>query len=420
MENDRTLLVGFDLCDDYSQLSCIYKNAPEPESVCITPDQSKLLIPTAVCVREMTKEWVVGEEAERCRDRMAGVYVDRLLTRLEQKESVEIYGTVFTPEALLEKFFRKIFGILRQKYQNNSILQLVLTIPPCSEAVEKSLYEVMLALGYDKDRVRIISHTTGFMYYIVSQPRDVWVNDVALFDYGVKGLRYCQLTFGRKGTPTAVVADCVDLSEDISYEMLSGTSAERLAQAFEAIANLTLHKKIITSLFVTGRGFEGDWSTDVLRRLCMGRRVFLGQNLYTKGACYAARAIVQDRLHEYCFLPEEYIKASVSLRVYHDAQAHQLELVSVGDNWKTAGAACTVIMDQCNELEFTVSDAVNKDKVLEIMTLDGPVRKERRSTRLQLSLRFISRDRAVVKVKDIGFGEFFKTNYRVWEQILKL
>lgn len=420
MEDDRTLLVGFDLCDDYSQLSCIFKNAAEPESVCITPDQSKFLIPTAVCVREMTKDWVIGEEAERCRDRMAGVYVDKLLSKLVKQEPVEIYGSMFAPEVLLEKFFRKVFGILRQRYQNNSIRQLVLTVRSCEPKIEERLYEVMLALGIDRDRVKIISHTSAFMYYIVSQPRDVWVNDVALFDYGVEGLRYCQLTFGRKGSPTAVVAESVDLSEDISYKMLSELSAERLAHAFESIANLTLHKKIITSLFVTGRGFEGDWSADVLRRLCMGRRVFLGQNLYTKGACYAARALVQNRLTEYQFLPEECIKASVSLRVYHDAQAYQLELASVGDNWKTAGANCTLILDQCNELEFTVSDAVHKDTVLEIMTLDGPVRKERRSTRLQLSLHFISRDMAVVKLKDIGFGEFYKTNYRVWEQILKL
>ena len=298
MEEERTLWVGFDLCDDYSQLSCIFKNAPEPESVCITPDQSKFLIPTAVCVREMTKDWVIGEEAERCRDRMAGVYVDKLLSKLESREQVEIYGSMFAPEVLLEKYFRKIFGILRQRYQNNSIRQLVITVRKCTPEIEERLYGVMLALGLDRDRVKIISHTTAFMYYIVSQPRDVWVNDVALFDYGVDGLRYCQLSFGRKGTPTAVVADCVDLSDDISFDMLSQMSSERLAHAFESIANLTLHKKIITSLFVTGRGFEGDWATDVLRRLCMGRRVFLGQNLYTKGACYAARALVQNRLQE--------------------------------------------------------------------------------------------------------------------------
>jgi len=313
-----------------------------------------------------------------------------------------------------------VLGILRQRYQNNSIRQLVITVKKCEPQTEERLYAVMLALGIDKDRVRVVSHTTAFMYYIVSQPRDVWVNDVALFDYGMDGLRYCQLTFGRKGTPVAVVAESMDLSDDISFQMLSEMSSERLAHAFESIANLTLHKKIITSLFVTGRGFEGDWATDVLRRLCMGRRVFLGQNLYTKGACYAARAMVQNRLLEYRFLPEECIKASVSLRVYHDAQAYQLELASVGDNWKTAGTSCTLIMDQCNELEFTVNDAVRRDTVLEIMTLDGPVRKERRSTRLQLTFRFISRDVAVVKLRDIGFGEFYKTNYRVWEQILKI
>ena len=420
MEDERNLLVGFDLCDDFSQVSCIYKNEVEPESVCITPDQSKFLIPTAVCVREMTKEWVIGEEAERCRDRMAGVYVDKLLSKLVNHETVEIYGSVFEPELLLEKYFRKVFGIIRQRYQNNSIRQLVLTLRSFDAQTEERLYGILLALGIDRDRVKIIRHTESFMYYVVSQPRDVWVNDVALFDYGVDGLRYCHLTFSRKGTPCAVVADCIDLSEELSFKMLSELSAERLAHAFESIANLTLHKKIITSLFVTGRGFEGEWANDVLRRLCMGRRVFLGQNLYTKGACYAARALALNRLTEYQFLTEDCIKASVSLRVYHDAQAYQLQLAGAGDCWKTAKAGCTLILDQCNELEFAVCDAVRKDTMLEIMSLDGPVRKERRTTRLQLSLHFISRDMAVVKLKDIGFGEFYKTNYRVWEQVLKL
>ena len=198
MDEERTLIIGFDLCNDYSQISCLQKNSNEPESVCITPDKTKYLIPTAVCVRETTKEWLIGEEAERCRDRQGGEYIEGLLDKLERQETVTIYGSVLSAETLLEKFFRKVLGIIRQRFQNNSILKLVLTPEHLSFETENRLYLILETLGMQKDRVRIISHTMSFMYYIVNQPGELCVNDVALFDYSQDGLRYCQLNFGGK------------------------------------------------------------------------------------------------------------------------------------------------------------------------------------------------------------------------------
>ena len=126
MDEERTLIIGFDLCDDYSQISSIrWKSTnvlEEPESVCMTPDKTKYLIPTAVCVRENSKEWIIGEEAERCRDRMAGVYVDRLLSKFEKGASATIYDVDIPGDLLLERFFRKVLGIIRQRFQNSSIL----------------------------------------------------------------------------------------------------------------------------------------------------------------------------------------------------------------------------------------------------------------------------------------------------------
>lgn len=420
MEDERTLIIGFDLCDDFSQISCIPKNLNEPESVCITPDKTKYLIPTAVCYREGTGEWLIGEEAERCRDRRGGIYAENLLSGLQEDRLTDIYGTNYPAKVLMEKFFRKILGIIRQKFQNNSIRQLVVTLELDCPETEEKLYAVMETLGIGRDRVRIIGHTLSFMYYTVSQSRDLWMNDVALFDYAETGLQYCQLTFGRKSVPNAVIAERIDLSETIPWEMLSERPIERLAHSFESVAGLTLHKKIISSVYVTGRGFEGNWSDDVLRGLCMGRRVFKGQNLYTKGACYAARAISQNRLNDFLFLPEDRITSSISLKVYHNTTSELLPLATVGEPWRTGGGECTLILDQCNELEFTVNNAIRRDALIEVMILDGPIRRENKSIRLELKLYFMDRDTAVVRIRDTGFGDFFKTSHRIWEQVLKL
>ncbi len=424
MDEERVLIIGFDLCDDYSQISCLRRKNTvtneEPESVCMTPDKTKYLLPTAVCVRENTKEWIIGEEAERCRDRRAGEYVDKLLSRFENSEKVTIYDTEITADVLIERFFRKVLGIIRQRYQNSSILQLVVTVPNCSPALEDALYEVFSRLGIEKDRVCIINHTLAFMYYVVSQPRDQWVNDVALFDYGPEGLHYYQLSFGRKTLPNTVVAEHIDLSDRITYDMYSGHMSERLTKGFETEANQALHKKLITSVFVAGRGFEGVWADGVLRSLCMGRRVFKGQNLYAKGACYAARAKVQGGLENYIFLPEDRITSDISLKAYADGKEQMIPLANVGENWQKAGRTLRILLDNTSELEFLVSDCIRRDSVQEIVRLDSPVKRENKTVRLEVTLRFEDRNMAIVKIKDTGFGDFYKTNYRVWEQILKL
>ena len=45
--------------------------------------------------------------------------------------------------------------------------------------------------------------------------------------------------------------------------------------------------RIITTVYLVGEGFEGGWMKNSLTFMCRGRRAFMGNNLYSKGACYA-------------------------------------------------------------------------------------------------------------------------------------
>ena len=46
-------------------------------------------------------------------------------------------------------------------------------------------------------------------------------------------------------------------------------------------------KQIVEAIdiYLTGEGFENNWYPNSLKVLCNGRRAFLGNNLYSKGAC---------------------------------------------------------------------------------------------------------------------------------------
>ncbi len=47
-------------------------------------------------------------------------------------------------------------------------------------------------------------------------------------------------------------------------------------------------KKVVSSVYLTGEGFENNWYPNSLKVLCNGRRAFIGNNLYSKGACYSS------------------------------------------------------------------------------------------------------------------------------------
>ena len=71
----------------------------------------------------------------------------------------------------------------------------------------------------------------------------------------------------------------LELEEHLSRILEENPILEReeshvLSKDFEEL------RQKVASLFVTGRGFEGNWVSDVLRLLSGGRRVFRGQNLY--------------------------------------------------------------------------------------------------------------------------------------------
>ena len=57
---------------------------------------------------------------------------------------------------------------------------------------------------------------------------------------------------------------------------------------FSKIVAAETKKTYISSNYLTGLGFSEKWLNKSRELLTQGRRVFAGQNIYTKGACYKA------------------------------------------------------------------------------------------------------------------------------------
>lgn len=420
MGEGKQLLLGFEITNEFSQIYYYQSQNQDAIPFFMTQNQSNPLFPTCLAVKESTKEWMIGEDALRLFDLGGAVFIDNLLHKIENKESITIYGVTFTPEMLLTKFFKKAFMVVRQQFLNSSIQKLVITVPNLTPTMTELIYLSLEDLGLLKSRVHIISQVQSYMYYVLSQKAEIWAHDVSLFTYDERGLFYYNLTVNRRMQPYAVIVNSMNLSNELTSEVFEQEPVERILYRLEKIMNQVLYKRLTSAVFVTGKRFEGNWVREVLIRLSSSRRVFLGQNLYAKGACLAAKGFIEDSFSNYLFLSDEMITSTISLRVYENAKEIDYCLVKAGTPWWKANNTVTVILDQTKELCFTVTNLLKREPLHEVLSLDGLLERENKTIRLSITVHFVDQSTAIVTVRDVGFGVFYETNYRIWEQILTL
>jgi hypothetical protein len=246
----------------------------------------------------------------------------------------------------------------------------------------------------------------------------LWSNDVGLFHFDDNGFFYYRLSVNRRTKPMPVVVNKVNLSEEFSLAMLEEEGVEKFTFRFEKTANQLLFKRLTASLFFTGALVSGNWIDTTLKKLCVGRRVFKGQNLYTKGACYAAKALNYGEMKEYLLLTDEMITSTIELKVYQNAKDVNYPLAKLGTPWWQINETITVILDSTNELELTITNLLKREPIKEVLRIDGLMERENKTIRLSIQLHYVDRETAVLTVRDTGFGQFYDTTYRIWEQTL--
>lgn len=262
-----------------------------------------------------------------------------------------------------------------------------------AEAAKK----VCTELGLDEETVHFQGTEEACIYFALNQERNLWNNDVIFFDFSKNGLTYYSLhTDKGRSSITAY----------LETERLTGVEFDHPSdKEFLRLAKERMEKRLISTVYLIGEGFYlGDWAKESLKYLCSRRRVFKGLNLYTKGASYAA----YDRTHarafdQVLFLCANRLKASVGIPVTIKGEQRMLYLAKAGMSWYEARALIEAIPDEAEEITV-VRKGWKGDEAEETISLYNFPARERRMTRLEISLEFLNERHGVVTVKDLGFG----------------
>lgn len=441
MEN--RLLVGYDLGKRYTQIGCFNRETLEPDTIGmgegpeVSSDKVPLpgsfvprtkaapndnfLIPTVLGVTKESHEWLFGREAVQKASEEEAVLVENLLDAAEHGNRIIIFGREFSPEVLLEKYFRKTLALLTAYYPNGRIEKLVVTIEELQVSLIEVIYKAMAAVGLHRDRLSVISRMQSYFHYALNQKKELWMNDVGLFDYGEDGLKYYQLSLNRTGTPMVAGVICKDFSNTMRYEMLSDPEdLDKLPILFSNIAQTVLHRQIVSTLYMTGRGFTGKWANDIFRSLCVGRRVFKGMNIYCAGACFAAREFAGEKKLLFLFLGDGILHHEVSIPALAYGKDIEITLAESAKPWYEQKAEVELITDGEEEIELCIRDILKKEEIVRGIPLTGMPKRPERMTRILVELHFLDEHHFVVTIHDEGFGEFFPSSNRVWEKIVEI
>ena len=416
MQEIGQLVLGIDLCDDITQVTVLRPHAAEPDAVYFDARTRKEFLPTVLCVGE-TGNYSIGF-AEEQGDKVIANFFHTAVNGGE----VFCGDTAYSGRALLESYLDLLLQMVRERFFGQEIGFVAVTCEEANtnEAAGRLLRDILEEKEALRGKCLVLSHLEAFLHFAIRQEEGLWKNGSAAFDYAADGLLFYYMECRSAGGRRLVLADYKDYSEIIPADFTKTKETERVALTFERLAGMALQQKA-SSLFVTGRRFEGEWVSDVLRLLSGGRRVFRGENLYTQGACYvAAGEFRQEQNADFSLLMPEQITADVYLIAETSASEGEVLMAKVGETYSRVHAEAAVLLDTTGKFSFKIVPAGRGASFsVRVAPKDLELRPDRTS-RYLVRVFFVKRDYMAIQIKDIGFGEFYPPTHRIYEELVDL
>lgn len=404
--------LGIDLDNDNAVISYFQLNMKEPETVSTVAGSEVYQIPLILAKKRGIGQWFIGEEAKRLALLQGEEAVSGLLQPALAGKEFFIEGETYKAQELLALYIKKLV-YLAGKLGNPVIPDfLVITLEQLSREVTELFLQVAERIGIPEGRLTLIDRRESFYYFAFSQQKELWLHDVCLFDNRGDEVWCRRLERDQRTMPQLVT---------ISEEQRNIDRANKDASFLKIVSEVT-GGHIVSAVYLTGDGFDGEWMKESLSFLCKGRRVFMGKNLYSKGACYAAarKCMTEENSWQFVYMGDNEMKVNVSLKVQSQGKTEFFTLISAGDNWYETVGECEVLLDGSNEIDFWLQLPNSKEAKIEKLTLADLPERPPRTTRLRIKAQPVSDMEVKIRIKDLGFGEIFKSSDKTWEYMMSL
>lgn len=342
----------------------------------------------------------------------------------ENQEPQTLENITYPAHDLYERAMRhesdELVHMLREFVENSlsrfeQINQLVFTVPKLDMDIVRMLKAIGKRAGVGNNQIYVQDYKESFCNFMLYQPKELWQYEAALFHcdrHEVKAymLKKLRTGYGR-GRDAFVTVDEVARAqmEELAavYPVLNVDRAKEADLQFRQFVQGVFDKKLVSSVFLVGEGFENNWYPQSLKVLCNGRRAFLGNNLYSKGACYTAYKRMLGLEDTLIYLDESKMMEQICLKLRMQGTDKWYPIISWGSRWYEADTEFELLLENADDIELHIESLAGTQMRVERISLEGLPKRGNYTLRLQVRVMMSSEKCCRISLKDLGFGEFF-------------
>jgi len=399
MINGEKMIIGYDLSYRYAQISYCRIGADTPQTYAPADKARQFNIPLCLFKRNSVNQWFLGREALAAKEQEEGHFLDNLFMQALQQEEVALGEESYEWIALLALFIKRSLYLPGKECRPEKVSGIMFTLPVLTEKTVELMQQLIVLLNLPECKIAFQGREESIYYYITRQPKELWRENVLIYDSN--GENIIGYRFKRNQNTRPVVA----FVEEKELGRLYGDDEQKDGQFLQMVQESA--KAADACAFLLGEGFHGEWSQDSLRLLCHNRRVFKGNDLYSKGACFGMQEKMAGKKQtEMIFLSKDKLRTNVGMQVMRSSQESYLAVLDGGENWYDCSKEWDVILTQGNELVFTLTPLDGRNiRNVEVVLDELPKRREK-MTRLRLRATMKSSTMMEVEITDMGFGDF--------------
>lgn len=420
-------VLGYDLNDKMSQISYFELNSEIPETIAADEKDERLGIPTVLAKRHGVSQWEFGANAQKAARTGDSTLVGQLISFAASGAKLELEGEAYDATELLILFVRRSLNLLSMVMRPDQVERMIFTVESLDGRIVDVMERIASSMPIPREKIIIQTYEESIFYYMLHQPSELWDYEVSVFDYSTSHLKAYGLWMNRHTQPVVSFVDrndFYDVKEPSAF--MDELSVEEKNQKLDELVLTTIHDyfvgRTVGTVFLLGEGFEGGWCDKTLKYLCMGKRVFQGRNLYSKGACYCGK----DKLdpcelnNNFIFLGKDKLKFNLGINMIIRGREEYLAVADAGENWYDAQAEYEFQLGEKKEVDLVITPLDLKNPQHIIVELNGLPDRPPRASRMRLNVEFESEERLKIRVKDLGFGEFYPATGKVWEKIIEM
>ncbi len=319
----------------------------------------------------------------------------------------------------LGRFLENLIRTIPGEHQAKD-LRVSVTVPTLTKPLGDHFVSCLEALGIERRNIFLQDWRTSFYYYVVSMRRELWSGDVAFLRLVNQQIVGSILHVDRTVKPNLVTIEEI-ASADVSERARGGMPGEewdreRDRRLYELLGKLFERRNVTTS-YLYGNYFDRSWAERSFQYLTFRRHAFQGQNLFSKGACYSVMARLGYRkLPDLLFMGVDMITQNIGIQIKVRGREQYVQLISAGVNWYEAHSQIEMIPDSEQSVTILTTPADGGETVGHVLRLDHFPDREKRATRLRMTIYFTSPECCEIEVEDLGFGGFSAPSGRVWKR----